>query len=267
MLILFDHSTPAPLRYALKGHIAVEALERGWERFVNGDLLDAAESAGFELLLTADKNLRYQQNLTGRKIAIVVLGNAQWPVLRRHVEGVVAAVDAATLAAMPRWTSRSSNALSVSKRNEGEIASLTSSQTCYRLTASTVENLGIRYNNFAAESMTQPAGKYGELLSDLHRHLTLYGERHWTSILQQWIADLEQLERVGAPISGYATHLSRTKRSFGGMGSLNDVAITPQGGYSISNWKSRGVNTKLRKLTADLYSETLRLLRKLEPLT
>jgi len=96
MLILFDHSTPAPLRHALKGHIVVEALERGWERFVNGDLLDAAEAAGFELLLTADKNLRYQQNLTGRKIAIVVLGNAQWPVLRRHVERVVAAVNAAT---------------------------------------------------------------------------------------------------------------------------------------------------------------------------
>jgi hypothetical protein len=74
----------------------VEALERGWEGFVNGDVLDAAESAGFELLLTADNNLRYQQNLTGRKIAIVVLGNAQWPVLRRHAEKVVAAVDAAT---------------------------------------------------------------------------------------------------------------------------------------------------------------------------
>ena len=73
----------------------VEAFERGWERFSNGALLDAAEAGGFELLLTAD-NLRYQQNLTGRKIAIVVLGNAQWPVLRRHVEGVVAAVEAAT---------------------------------------------------------------------------------------------------------------------------------------------------------------------------
>src|ERR1700677_3874068 len=95
MLILFDHSTAAPLRHDLKGHIVVEAFERGWERFSNGALLDAAEAGGFELLLTAD-NLRYQQNLTGRKIAIVVLGNAQWPVLRRHVEGVVAAVEAAT---------------------------------------------------------------------------------------------------------------------------------------------------------------------------
>jgi len=95
MLILLDHSTPTPLRYALKGHVVVEAVERGWERLVNGALLDAAEAAGFEVFVTADKNIRYQQNSAGRKIAIVTLGNAQWPVLRRYVERVVAAVDAA----------------------------------------------------------------------------------------------------------------------------------------------------------------------------
>jgi len=82
MLILLDHSAPAPLRHALKGHVVVEAFERGWERLSNGVLLDAAEGAGYELLVTADKNLEYQQNLTGRKISIIVLGNAQWPVLR-----------------------------------------------------------------------------------------------------------------------------------------------------------------------------------------
>ena len=92
MLILLDHSTPAPLRYALKGHVVVEAVERGWERLVNGALLEAA---GFEVFVTADKNIRYRQNLAGRKIAIITLGNAQWPVLRRYVERVVAAVDAA----------------------------------------------------------------------------------------------------------------------------------------------------------------------------
>ena len=95
MLILLDHSTPAPLRYALKGHVVVEAVERGWERLDNGALLAAAEAAGFEVFVTADKNIRYQQNSAGRKIAIVTLGNAQWPVLRRYVERVVAAVDAA----------------------------------------------------------------------------------------------------------------------------------------------------------------------------
>jgi len=55
---------PGSLRYALKGHAVVEAIERGWDRLANGALLDAAEAAGFELLVTADKNLRYQQNLT-----------------------------------------------------------------------------------------------------------------------------------------------------------------------------------------------------------
>src|ERR1039457_3772859 len=96
MLILFDHSTPAPLRYALKGHVIVEAVERGWERLVNGALLDAAVAAGFELFVTADKNIRYQQDLTNRRISIVALGNAQWPVLRRYVDRVVVAVNAAT---------------------------------------------------------------------------------------------------------------------------------------------------------------------------
>src|ERR1039457_5885656 len=96
MLILFDHSTPAPLRYALKGHVIVEAVERGWERLVYGALLHAAGGAGFEMFVTADKNIRYQQDLTNRRISIVALGNAQWPVLRRYVDRVVVAVNAAT---------------------------------------------------------------------------------------------------------------------------------------------------------------------------
>jgi hypothetical protein len=96
MLILFDYSTPAPLRYALKGHVVVEAVERGWERLVNGDLLNLAEETGFEVLVTADKNMRYQQNLSSRKISLVVFGNAQWPVLRRYAGRVLAAVNSAT---------------------------------------------------------------------------------------------------------------------------------------------------------------------------
>ena len=71
-------------------------MERGWDRLVNGELIAAAEEAGFDLLITTDKNMRYQQNLTNRKIAFVVLGNQQWPLLRRYVDRVVAAVDAVT---------------------------------------------------------------------------------------------------------------------------------------------------------------------------
>ena len=69
---------------------------KGGTRSANGELLSVAEAAGFELLIATDKNLRYQQNLTGRQIAIIVIGNPQWPVLRLHVDHVVAAVSAAT---------------------------------------------------------------------------------------------------------------------------------------------------------------------------
>jgi hypothetical protein len=78
MLILFDHGVPAPLVPYLIGHAVVKARERGWDRLSNGDLLAEAERAGFDVFLTADKNIRYQQNLTGRRIAIVVLSTPQW---------------------------------------------------------------------------------------------------------------------------------------------------------------------------------------------
>jgi hypothetical protein len=79
----------------MKGHVVVEAVERGWDPLVNGELITAAEAAGFDVLLTTDKNMHYQQNLNGRRIAFVVLGNQQWPVLRHYTERVVAAVAAA----------------------------------------------------------------------------------------------------------------------------------------------------------------------------
>ncbi len=97
MLILFDNGTPAPLLRFLEGHIVTKAKARGWDRTSNGELLAAAEAAGFDLLLTTDKNICYQQNLTGRKIAIVVLGRQQWPQLRPHIQLVINAVNAATL--------------------------------------------------------------------------------------------------------------------------------------------------------------------------
>lgn len=94
MRILFDHGTPAPLIPFLKGHTVTKARDAGWDRISNGMLLTAAEKAGFDILLTTDKQFRYQQNLAGRKIAIVVLANSTWRVLRRHVDRVVLAVNA-----------------------------------------------------------------------------------------------------------------------------------------------------------------------------
>jgi hypothetical protein len=105
MLILFDHSTPAPLRGFLADHTVVEAVERGWQRLSNGDLLSAAEAEGFEVLITADKNIRYQQNLATRRIALlssvcwaqcVELSTPRWPVVRLHVDRVVSALKSVT---------------------------------------------------------------------------------------------------------------------------------------------------------------------------
>ncbi len=95
MLILFDQATPVPLRPYLKGHLVRTAAQQGWDRLKNGDLLSAAEAAGFNLLLTTDKNMRYQQSLVGRKISVLVLGKQDWGLLRPHVQLVVDAVNAA----------------------------------------------------------------------------------------------------------------------------------------------------------------------------
>ena len=93
---LFDHNTPRGLARHLVGHNVAKAKDRGWERLTNGALLAVAEEAGFDVLLTADKNMSYQQNLAGRKIALVVLGNSPWRLVRRHLDEIAAAVNAAT---------------------------------------------------------------------------------------------------------------------------------------------------------------------------
>jgi hypothetical protein len=95
MRILFDQGVPRGLTASLRGHEVVEARKLKWERISNGELLKLAEGAGFDLLVTTDKNVRYQQNLADRKISIVVLGNSPWWLVRKHLDGIVAAVNAA----------------------------------------------------------------------------------------------------------------------------------------------------------------------------
>jgi len=95
MLILFDNSAPRGLARFLTGHTVEEARGRGWEELANGELIDVAEQAGFEVMVTADKNIRYQQNLEARKIALVVLEHPQWPMVKLVAEKIVAAVNAA----------------------------------------------------------------------------------------------------------------------------------------------------------------------------
>ncbi len=97
MRILFDQGTPVPLRHLLPGHEIATAYESGWAKLTNGQLLQAAESAGFDLLLTTDRNLRYQQNLGGRRIAVLVLSTTSWPRIRAAADAVAQALP--TLAA------------------------------------------------------------------------------------------------------------------------------------------------------------------------
>ena len=96
MRIILDHSTPYRLAPHIHGHSVSTAAELGWDRLTNGDLLAATETAGFDLLLTADKNMSCQQNLKGRRIALIVLGNSPWPVFRLHIDAIGAAVNLAT---------------------------------------------------------------------------------------------------------------------------------------------------------------------------
>ena len=77
-------------------HKVVKAKERGWDTLTNGALLSVAESAAVDVLLTDDKNMRYQQNLEGRRIALVVLSTPQWPVVRLNLDKIARAVNAAT---------------------------------------------------------------------------------------------------------------------------------------------------------------------------
>jgi predicted nuclease of predicted toxin-antitoxin system len=93
MKILFDQGTPAPLREALAGHSVATVYEQGWAQLENGDLLTRAEAA-FDAFVTTDQNLRYQQNLTGRKLAILVLPTTSWPKLRAQTAKVADAIAA-----------------------------------------------------------------------------------------------------------------------------------------------------------------------------
>jgi hypothetical protein len=96
MLILFDNGTPRGLARYLVGHTVEEARSRGWEEFENGELIRIAELAGFEAMVTTDRNIRYQQNLKDRKPALVVLEHSQWPMVQLVAERIAAAVDSAS---------------------------------------------------------------------------------------------------------------------------------------------------------------------------
>jgi len=91
--VLFDQGTPVPLRKHLAAHEIITTFDLGWGTLKNGELLNRAEDAGFEVLVTTDRNLKYQQNLTGRKIGIVVITTTSWPRIQKAVAAIVEAIE------------------------------------------------------------------------------------------------------------------------------------------------------------------------------
>jgi len=94
VLVLFDNNVPRGLARVLVGHTVREAREQDWDRLQNGELLRVAEDAGFHVMVTSDKSIRYQQNLEGRKIALVVLTQGRWSAVRKRLTEIAQAVDA-----------------------------------------------------------------------------------------------------------------------------------------------------------------------------
>ena len=94
MRILFDQGTLVPLRQYLIEHSVTTAYEEGWSNLSNGDLLKSAEDKGYQIFVTTDRNLRYQQNLSDRQIAIVVLLSTSWPKIRTQTEKVCSVINA-----------------------------------------------------------------------------------------------------------------------------------------------------------------------------
>jgi hypothetical protein len=101
--ILFDQGTPSPLRARLVGHDVSTAFELGWSRLNNGELLAAAEGR-FDLLVTTDRQLRHQQNLGGRRLAILVLSTTSWRRIQAHSDEIANAVARMNPGDYQEWT-------------------------------------------------------------------------------------------------------------------------------------------------------------------
>ena len=93
MRVLFDQGTPVLLRRFLSSHTVTTVYEKGWSGIGNGDLLRVADQQMFEVFLTTDQHLKYQQNLTNRQIAIVVLPTTSWPVIQKHTAKIAEVLD------------------------------------------------------------------------------------------------------------------------------------------------------------------------------
>jgi hypothetical protein len=96
MRIILDESVPQKLRLLIEGHTVVTTWFQGWSGLKNGALLDAAEEAGFDLFITADQEISYQQNLTVRKMALLVLSTNNWDLVKANIAAIMAGISAVT---------------------------------------------------------------------------------------------------------------------------------------------------------------------------
>ena len=96
MKIIFDQGVPVPLRSRLAGHEVSTAYELSWSTLKNGELIAAGEKDGYDVLLTTDQNLKYQQNLVGRRVSIVVLLSTSWPRIQKQVDAILVAISRAS---------------------------------------------------------------------------------------------------------------------------------------------------------------------------
>lgn len=99
MKVLLDHNINPRFTRLLPGHQTVHAFRLGWSELVNGELMKRAEAEGFEVMITADKNLQYQQNLSNRMLAIIVLDTKRisWP----HIEPLAPQVNQVLVGILP----------------------------------------------------------------------------------------------------------------------------------------------------------------------
>jgi len=98
LLILFDKNVPVGVRQFLPKHEVRTLVEMKWSpQLENGELLEIAEGSGFDVMVTCDQNIEYQQNLGGRKLALLVLGSNIWPVVRKHATAIATRVNTAKL--------------------------------------------------------------------------------------------------------------------------------------------------------------------------
>ena len=95
MRVLFDKNVPHGVRNFLNTHQVETVDDHGWATISNGELLQSAEAAGLDVVVTADQNIVYQQALAGRKISLVVLGSNIWPIVRSHAKAISEQVNAA----------------------------------------------------------------------------------------------------------------------------------------------------------------------------